>query len=120
MKMKEHSFHTVVLKGRNREKKKVTVAFADDSYDIVSEFINGEMESFHQEIYEELNRMKEEGTQARFSGNRISFAADPERTLIYEDGETEMRWREITTDEFLQLIDEWEQEKRKSEKMSEE
>ena len=85
------------------EKKKITVAFADDSYDIVSDFINGELESFHQEIWQELNRLKEEGVQARFTVNRISFAADPERTLIYEDGETEMRWREIDTDEFLQL-----------------
>ena len=112
--MKEHSFHTVVLKGRNREKKKVTVAFSDDSYDLVSEFINGELESFHQEICEELNRMKEDGIQARFTGNRISFAADQHRTLIYEDNETEMRWCEIDTDEFIALIAEWQSERNKS------
>ena len=108
--MKEHSFHTVVLKGKNREKKKTVITFSDESYDIVSEFINGELESFHREISNGLNRMKEDGVQARFAGSRLCFAANPDRTLIYEDGGEELRWQEIDTDEFIALIDEWQKE----------
>lgn len=114
--MKEHSFRTVVLKNKNREKRKTVITFSDDAYGIVSEFINGELESFHEEISCELKQMKETGSQARFGGSRICFAADPDRTLIYEEGEAKMRWCEIGTDEFLELIREWEQERLKTDK----
>ena len=117
--MKEHSFRTVVLKNKNREKRKTVISFSDDAYGIVSEFINGELESFHNEICHELKQMKETGVQARFAGNRICFAADTERTLIYENGEAEMCWCEIATEEFLELISEWEQEKQKTEEPKE-
>lgn len=111
--MKEHSFRTVVLKNKNREKRKTLITFDDETFAVVSDLFNGEMESFHEEISAELKRMQEEDTQARFSGNRISLAADRDRALIYEDTDSEMRWCEIGTDELLELIREWEQERQK-------
>lgn len=110
--MKEHSFRTVILRNGKLEKRKTLITFSDESYRIVSEFINGELPSFRSEISAQLDELKKGSlAQARFSGSRISFAAEEDRTLIYEDTDERMRWCEISTDEFLELIAEWEQER---------
>ncbi|MBR3356938.1 MAG: hypothetical protein IKG46_03830 [Solobacterium sp.] len=105
--MTGYTWRTIVLKNRNREKKRLVIEAAESGQDLVCDFINTEMPSFSEMITGSLEEMEKTGKQARFSGNRYSLAAGKEKALITMDTDEELLWCEISTEDLRRLLKEW-------------
>lgn len=110
--MMDHAWRKVTLKNKNREKTRLILETGQPQYQLICDFLNLEMPSFGEEICGCLEEMRHTGRQARFSGNRYSLAAGPERALVTIDAEDELLWCEIGTEDLRGLIAEWKEKSR--------
>ncbi len=110
--MLEHNYREIRLRGKNNTKRKLVIEFADEKYELLAEFLMGDMMQFRKAFENELDAVLDgQREKAQLRGNKCHLVIFPDYVVIYDETAEDGlgNWCQVDMDDFLDAVNEWDQ-----------
>ncbi len=114
--MIKHEFKIKEIHNKNktRVRKRITVTFEENGYELLGVFLTSEIKNFYDEIVPVIEAVSDgrNENEEEFTGNRCRLKVGAENAFLTdENDEDELPPVEIPTQDLLEMIREWKMEK---------
>ncbi len=113
--MIKHEFKIKEIHNKNktRVRKRITISFEEEGYELLAVFISSELKNFYEMILPKIESVcSGESESEELYGNRCSLKVGAEKAFIEDDNDEDVLPSvEIATKDLLELIKEWKDKK---------